>query len=248
MRGSLELDRERVAKYQRGIAEEPNGLVPPLIVAALVIPTSGLVIGTLDLGPDLFRIVHGGIDFDFHRRLSVGDAIDCSAKLEGIDDKSSGRVLNVGFDVSCAGELVCQGVTRYFVRGQTRGSKRLPSPLPGSALASVTEVVQQGQSLLYAEGSGDVFPIHTSPEFARSVGLPDVILHGMCTLAFALRAVTRTADHGRLASLSVRFSRTVLHGDALTTHVHRDGDAFAFATDNQRGERVLSDGRAGYAS
>ena len=40
----------------------------------------------------------------------------------------------------------------------------------------------------YAGASGDFNPIHVDPEFARSVGLPDAILHGLYMMGLAARA------------------------------------------------------------
>jgi acyl dehydratase len=108
------------------------------------------------------------------------------------------------------------------------------------------ETVATGLSLLYAEGSGDRFPIHTDANFAKSVGLPDVIVHGMCTLAIATRAVVESVaegDSARLKSVSVRFAKMVFHEDALTTRIWNGDDGqFAFETLNQRGEAVLIEG------
>lgn len=65
------------------------------------------------------------------------------------------------------------------------------------------------QTFRYAEASGDTMPIHTDEEFARSVGLRGIIIHGLCTMAFVSRAAIQTAcpeDPSRLRRLAVRFS------------------------------------------
>ena len=46
----------------------------------------------------------------------------------------------------------------------------------------------------YAAASGDPNPIHTDPEYARNVGLPGVILHGLWTMAQVARAIAAVAD------------------------------------------------------
>lgn len=66
----------------------------------------------------------------------------------------------------------------------------------------------------YAGASGDFNVIHWNERIARSVGLPDVIAHGMLTMATAGRLVTDwTGDPGALESYSVRFSRPVVVPD-----------------------------------
>jgi acyl dehydratase len=58
----------------------------------------------------------------------------------------------------------------------------------------------------YAGASGDFNPIHIDDEFARSVGLPGRILHGLWTMAQVARAQTEAAGGPqRLRSLSVQF-------------------------------------------
>ena len=42
---------------------------------------------------------------------------------------------------------------------------------------------------IYADGSGDHNPIHVDPDFAKGVGLPGIILQGLCTMAFNFKAV-----------------------------------------------------------
>lgn len=59
----------------------------------------------------------------------------------------------------------------------------------------------------YAGASGDFNPIHIDPEFAKAVGLPDTILHGLYMMGLVARAATDVADGdpGSLKRLSVQF-------------------------------------------
>jgi acyl dehydratase len=59
----------------------------------------------------------------------------------------------------------------------------------------------------YAGASGDFNPIHIDPEFAKAVGLPNTILHGLYMMGLAARAATQAAggDPRSLKRLSVQF-------------------------------------------
>jgi acyl dehydratase len=59
----------------------------------------------------------------------------------------------------------------------------------------------------YAGASGDFNPIHIDPEFAKNVGLPGSILHGLYSMAQVARAQTAAAggDPGKLKRLAVQF-------------------------------------------
>jgi acyl dehydratase len=59
----------------------------------------------------------------------------------------------------------------------------------------------------YAGASGDFNPIHIDPEFAKAVGLPNTILHGLYMMGLVARAATDTAggDPKALKRLSVQF-------------------------------------------
>ncbi len=111
--------------------------------------------------------------------------------------------------------------------------------------------VEKVNLVMYAGASGDFNPIHWDDEFARAVGLPGVIAHGMYTMAQAARALTRFAGGvGRLRSMKVRFSAMVRPGDTLTVkgrvaEVLPDGNArVEFWAEIQDGTRVLSGGEA----
>jgi len=81
----------------------------------------------------------------------------------------------------------------------------------GSALPEQRFPVQRANLVMYAGASGDFNPIHWNERFARSVGLPDVIAHGMFTMAVAARVVTDwVGDPGAVVDYGVRFSKPVV--------------------------------------
>ena len=85
----------------------------------------------------------------------------------------------------------------------------------GTALPTREFPVQRVDLVRYAGASGDFNPIHWNERFAREVGLPDVIAHGMFTMAVAVRVVTDwVGDPGAVVDYSVRFTAPVVVPEA----------------------------------
>ncbi|TQN33067.1 acyl dehydratase [Haloactinospora alba] len=84
----------------------------------------------------------------------------------------------------------------------------------GTELPEQTYPVRRLDLVRYAGASGDFNEIHWNERVAKSVGLPDVIAHGMLTMAQAGRIVTDwVGDPGALVEYSVRFSAPVVVPD-----------------------------------
>jgi len=80
----------------------------------------------------------------------------------------------------------------------------------GEEIPAQTFGVTRSQLVQYAGASGDFNLIHWNERVARAVGLPDVIAHGMFTMATAGRLVTDWAgDPGAVVEYGVRFSSMV---------------------------------------
>jgi acyl dehydratase len=84
----------------------------------------------------------------------------------------------------------------------------------GTELPARSFPVTRATLVRYAGASGDFNPIHWNERFAREVGLPDVIAHGMFTMAEAIRVVTDwTGDPGAVVDYGVRFTKPVVVPD-----------------------------------
>ena len=120
-------------------------------------------------------------------------------------------------------------------------------------IAKVLQHVDTDQTFRYSPASGDPMPIHLDADVARSAGLPGIIAHGLCTMAFTSWAVlTEVAgsDVRRLKRLAVRFSKMVLPGDDLETRIWQAGstaDTTSYAFETARvgtDEFAITDGLA----
>ena len=81
----------------------------------------------------------------------------------------------------------------------------------GDVVGPVAVPVTRETLVAYANASGDQNPIHQDPDFARSVGLPDVIAHGMWTMGASGTVVADWAgDAGRVVEFGTRFTKPVV--------------------------------------
>ena len=134
-------------------------------------------------------------------------------------------------------------------------SLRYDQAEPGTELPPQHYQVTRRDLVRYAGASGDFNVIHWNERIARSVGLPDVIAHGMLTMALAGRFLTELAgDPGAVAEYGVRFSAPVVVPDddkgatvevAGTVAERLDGNRVAIdVTARTDGAKVLTRARA----
>lgn len=122
----------------------------------------------------------------------------------------------------------------------------------GDRLEPLRRTVPQEQIDAYAEASGDHNPIHVDPDFARAVGLPGAIAHGLLEMGILAEALARWAGGmDRVRSLEVRFSKPLVAGDTITctgtvTAVDETERLATLEVEaaSDSGERVLTNGRA----
>jgi acyl dehydratase len=121
---------------------------------------------------------------------------------------------------------------------------------PGQKLDQVVQTIERADLVRYAGASGDFNPIHWNDEWARSVGLPGVIAHGMFSMGIAARMISAFAGNpAAIKRLRVRFSSMIQPGQTLTVAgevVGVDGDRvrIRFWGEDENGNRVVSKGEA----
>ena len=133
--------------------------------------------------------------------------------------------------------------------------RRCAEVAEGDELPTLRVRLTRADLVRYAGASGDFNPIHWSDRAARDAGLPDVIAHGMLTMALATRLVTTLAgDPGAVVDCAVRFTRPVAvpddTGGALiefsgkVTKRRDDGTVVVAITARAAGQTVLSQATA----
>lgn len=267
---TFEVTRERIAQYAAAtndpIAAHRTGDVAPPVFA--IVPAfDALMAPVLDVVPiEIFgRIVHGEQDFHFHRPIRPGDKLTSRAEVIGYDTVDSGARVSIHLETrDTDGELVNEQYLIGFFRGINAGDavgEQVPNHKFDTALhaaapvAKLVQHVDDDQTFRYGPAAGDPMPIHLDEEVARDAGLPGIIAHGLCTMAFTSWAVLTEvggSDVNRLKRFAVRFSKMVRPGDDLETRIWQTGRgdgattyAFETARNGDAGEEfAITDGLA----
>jgi acyl dehydratase len=233
-----------------------GGIVAPPMYAVVTIWSSIMgVVGDADLKVDVIRLLHGEQDMEFLLPIRPGDKITAVAKVASIETKASGETLVIEINAkNQAGEKVNRTLFNAFIRGGGKGGSdaRVAEPERGEPMIMMAQQIDKDQTYRYKEASGDFNPIHVDENFAKMAGLPGIIVHGLCTMAFTSKVMIDSlcgGDPVRLKRLRVRFTRPVLPGQVITTKVWSDGERddrkiFAFETFNPEGRAVIRGGLA----
>lgn len=265
----FEVTAQRLAEYAAATndpiaAHRAGEIAPP--VFAIVPVFESLLMPAVDVLPvELIpRVVHGEQDFHFHRPIRPGDQLVSRGKMIGYEGLPNGTRAAIKLECrSEDGELVNEQFVTTFVRGFDAGkSVGVLSPRhefddclrATEPVAVIVQHVDEDQTFRYARASGDPMPIHLDEEVAKNAGLPGIIAHGLCTMAFtswALLTEVADSDVSRLKRFAVRFSKMVLPGDDLETRIWKRDIAngvttYAFETTSVGGDgqKVITDGLA----
>jgi len=263
---TFEVTRDRLVEYAEAtndpIAAHRNGDVANPVFAIVPVFES-LLIPAVDVMPvELIpRVVHGEQDFHFRRTIKPGDKLVSRGKMTGYEGLDNGTRATIVLECRTEdGELVNEQYVTTFVRGFNAGKKigeLSPSHKFDPALreqAPVAKLVQhfdEDQTFRYAPAAGDPMPIHLDEDIAKDAGLPGIIGHGLCTMAFTSWAVLTEvggSDVNRLKRFAVRFSKMVIPGDDLETRIWKvksENGVTTYAFETARGDEfVITDGLA----
>ncbi len=191
----------------------------------------------------LGKVLHGEQDFRFHRPIKPGDKLVAKGKMTGFEGLANGTRACVYIETRTEeGELVNEQYVTFFVRGFDDGRKLgelspehrfIPELRSETPAADFTQHIDEDQTFRYSPASGDPMPIHLDEQVAKDSGLPGIIAHGFCVLAFTswgiLEAVG-SSDVNRLKRLAVRFAKPVLPGQDIHTTVWKSAASEAGPT------------------
>jgi len=252
----FEVTPERIKQYAAAtndpIEPHANGeLAPPVFAVVPAFQIAGEASLKVIPAELLMMIVHGEQDFHYHAPILPDTTVSTRAAAIGLQPRSSGVTVVVKAETRGSnGELLVEQYMTTFVRGaqadEAVGEQAPPHAFDadGASEVEVSQTFDEDQTYRYSEASGDPMPIHLDDALAKAVGLPGIIIHGLCTMAFTSVSVIRHAcpeDPTRLKRLAVRFAKPVQPGQTITTRIW---PGYAFQTESDDGSVVIKDGLA----
>jgi acyl dehydratase len=264
----LEVTRGKIAAYAEATNDEhplhrSGELAPPVFpVVGTLIEAIAPGIMSIVPGEIAMRVVHGEQDFRYHQPIRPGMTLVSRGAATGVHGASTGVVvLGKGTTETENGELVVEQYMAAFFRGaqlDVHEGESLTehgfdeSLRAGGPFASVTHSYDADQTQRYSKASGDPMPIHLDDNFAKAMGLPGIIVHGLCTMAYCGRAVVGECcaeDPTRLRRFAVRFSKIVQPTEQVTHALYDAGSSegvrrVMFETTSDNGNVAIKDGLA----
>ncbi|KAK1400371.1 enoyl-CoA hydratase 2, peroxisomal [Heracleum sosnowskyi] len=205
-------------------------------------------------------LLHGQQFIEIYKPLPTHGSIRNKTSVVGLHDKGKAAVIEI--EVTSYGEssdeLICKNRLTLFLRG-AGGFSKSPHPYSYSNYPTsqslafkhpksqpfvvYEECTQPSQALLYRL-SGDYNPLHSDPAFAGKAGFSRPILHGLCTLGFAVRAIIKCicgGDPNMVRSISGRLLLHVYPGETLITEMWLEGLSVMYQVKvKERGKTALS--------
>ena len=202
------------------------------------------------------RGVHAAQDTYFHQPIRPGDKLSNRGRVISVEQIRPGARVIFRFDITdAAGKAVVTSYSTVIYRGvETRGGDLIgevaPAWLCGDAPSTWGEAIipiARGLPHIYSECANIWNPIHTEREVALAAGLSDIILHGTCTWALALKTVVEAHANGdpvRLARFSGRFTGMVIPGGVITVRHGMVAGGACVEVITADGTAAISEGRA----
>lgn len=252
----------RLAQFARALNETNKAHLDGTIATPIFhhVPVMQSMVEVLKATTGAFGL-HGEHDFHYYRSIVPGQRLFSISRLIGIGQTKAGTTLSIRSDIKTHdGNEISSQFSTVLLTSEKVGKSigdAAPKPLAkvsGDRPIVVTHALTGDQTVRYADAARDYSPYTIEAEAAAMLGFEAPIVHGMCTLGFAGRAIVDDACQGdvrRLLRLGGRFSHPVLMvaGQCLTTRliIGRDGterQAISFETLDRDGNVVIKNGFA----
>lgn len=222
-----------------GFSFIPTFCILPSIKALIDFDTHQNHLAKLKIPFDVSRLLHGEQFIEFFSPLPQNENkfITKQPHMVEILDKGSGTIVIAETNTyKQSGQLLCRNQNCCMIvgtggwNGPRQTDNKLVEPIVKPPEREPDRVVEQcthlSQAALYRL-SGDRNPLHIDPIFAQAGGYSKPILHGLCSLGFAVRHVIKEYPGG-VQRIKARFSGVIYPGESIVTEMWKEASRVYF--------------------
>lgn len=254
-----------VDDYLRATLDEPDDYhqgalrIPPTLAFLPCWPVILQALEDPDLG-NAGQIIHGEQVMHIRRPLAIGDVLTTTGTVTTIAPKGRNELYVLTLrTVDERGAIVNEQENICISLGTGSQASRQPEDKPRQSPPAQDTPRDEARTFRrdvdlpadittrYAEASGDHNQVHLDDQFARGLGFPGRIVHGMCLVSIALQGVVHDVTNGRpnrITGLRVRFAGPARPGDTLSTKYSVRPGLVDFESATTDGRKVLTAGTA----
>lgn len=249
--------------YQTGESGSTPMLAPPAMAFLPCWPVISEALSDPDLGNEPGQVIHGEQVMRFARPLVAGDVVTTTGTVTKIETKGRNEVYVLALEsrdqsgtLVVSQDNICISLGSALADEVETAAPATRAPRPARPAAGEPDLVAECSIPLditknYAEASGDCNRVHLEAEFAKTLGFPGVIVHGMCLLSIALQGVVNNLPAGQESSikeLRVRFSSPAEPGERVETRYFQSTGSTDFEMFGSDGRRTLAGGNVSMSS
>mgnify|MGYP000977539106 CR=1 FL=1 len=236
---ALGIGEEQDLKYLYECCDQfsiyPTFCILPSIKALIDFDTHQAALAKLKIPFDVSRLLHGEQFIEFYKPIPSNESKFLTRKPHMVEilDKGSGAVVITETNtLSQDGQLLCRNQVCCMIvgAGGFNGPRQTDNPLVEPIVKpperepdrTMEQRTSPNQAALYRL-SGDRNPLHIDPIFAQAGGYSKPILHGLCSLGFAVRHVIKCYPDRQLHRIKARFSGVIYPGETIVTEMWEQG-------------------------
>ncbi len=199
---------------------------------------------------NLAGILHGEQDLIFHNPIPVEGTLTTNGQITNIYDKGENKgalVVGESKTYHSNGQKLFTSIFKLFCRldGGFDGEKtsKTQFDFPERKPDFIVEETPLAEQPLLYRLSGDIFPLHADPKFAKASGFEKPIMHGLCTHGFACRALISQLIPGKpdqARRMACRFANTLYPGVPIKTLIWKvDEEKAVWKVVNAENDEVI---------
>lgn len=232
---ALGIGEEEQLKYLYECCDQftifPTFCILPAIKALIDFDTHPNSLTKLKIPFDITRLLHGEQFIEFYRPLPTNQnkLVTKKPHLVEVLDKGSGSIVITETNTYTSdGQLLCRNQVCCMIVGSGgwKGPRQTDNKLVENIVKPperepdhvISQQTSNNQAALYRL-SGDRNPLHIDPIFAQAGGYSKPILHGLCSLGFAVRHVMKCYPEKQILRIKARFSGVIYPGETIFTEM-----------------------------